>query len=259
MRVEAFLSHEAEIRLDVEMLEATLKKRLERKTAKCKELNHKVVELEGSLRELYTELQSALELSARLDDECFKMRQEYEKTKTDERNIDKLRHALEMELARVHELDEIVVQLRADSDSHRERYIKAESRVSMLLQELSEVKTVGVRSRDEVVRLVSRVAKLEDERSMLQLKVSETKKTIALLNAKVIELQGNIRVVCRVRPITPAEMKAHGVTKAQVAELCKFPDENIVEFNSMTYEFDKVFSNSSTQEDVFSEGVFLLL
>ena len=65
----------------------------------------------------------------------------------------------------------------------------------------------------------------------------------------VQQLKGNIRVYCRVRPLAADE-----------AEDCvRFPDENELEFwdaersTFKSFEFERVFLPSSTQEEVFDD------
>jgi hypothetical protein len=89
-----------------------------------------------------------------------------------------------------------------------------------------------------------------------QLFLKEEKARKALHN-KVMELQGNIRVYCRVRPVLDVERKS-----GEDSVIVSFPGEN--EINLLTekagrpdgrleaFEFDRVFDPKSTQADVYS-------
>jgi kinesin family member C2/C3 len=78
----------------------------------------------------------------------------------------------------------------------------------------------------------------------------EVKERKRLFNL-VQELKGNIRVLCRVRPISKSEL-ANG-SKA----VCKFTPEEITiagdKGKVKTWEFDRVFDTNSTQDEVFGE------
>lgn len=67
----------------------------------------------------------------------------------------------------------------------------------------------------------------------------------------VQELKGNIRVLCRVRPISKSEINSGSKM------ICKFTNEEITlagEKGKMkTWEFDRVFDMNSTQDQLFSE------
>eukprot|EP00937_MAST-01D_sp_MAST-1D-sp2_P007103 g7103.t1 len=68
------------------------------------------------------------------------------------------------------------------------------------------------------------------------------------LHNRLVELQGNIRVLCRVRPIQP-----HEATMG--ADVTSFPDKDVVCLAHTTtkqdFEFEHVFQPDSTQQEVF--------
>ena len=72
---------------------------------------------------------------------------------------------------------------------------------------------------------------------------------------ELIELKGNIRVFCRVRPISQKELRD------AEEDITRYPDEDEITVlasdgsfsRAKTYEFDKVFQDKSSQADVFSE------
>jgi len=63
------------------------------------------------------------------------------------------------------------------------------------------------------------------------------------LNDKITDLQGNIRVFCRVRP--PAEKER--ISASEFSQLVKIPDYNMLDFNDTNFEFDRVFGPDSGQ------------
>jgi hypothetical protein len=74
----------------------------------------------------------------------------------------------------------------------------------------------------------------------------------ALLN-KVIELQGNIRVYCRVRPFSENEKQSAAADPNAAQSVVSFPAENTVCIAPSAgaagenFEFDRVFDQKSTQ------------
>jgi len=93
------------------------------------------------------------------------------------------------------------------------------------------------------------IAKAErEEYYHLYCKENKTRKAI---HNKLMDIQGNIRVICRVRPVLDVERRA-----GQDQVVTEFPTDDDVIITKdptckMKFEFDRVFSPSSTQDDVF--------
>ncbi len=73
------------------------------------------------------------------------------------------------------------------------------------------------------------------------------------LNDRLMDVQGNIRVICRIRPLSIEEYESNHTSKAEVAKLVKVVDVNIVELNGNVFEVDRVFGPDSTQTEIFSD------
>ena len=72
-----------------------------------------------------------------------------------------------------------------------------------------------------------------------------------LIHNKLLEIQGNIRVMCRVRPVLEVERKM-----AADVDVTEIPNEDTIIIHrdiatKNRYEFDQVFTPDSTQERVF--------
>ena len=72
-----------------------------------------------------------------------------------------------------------------------------------------------------------------------------------LIHNRLLEIQGNIRVLCRVRPVLEVERRM-----AADVDVTEIPSEDniIIHRDSVTknrYEFDRVFAPNSTQDAVF--------
>jgi len=114
---------------------------------------------------------------------------------------------------------------------------------------------------------IEKEALLQNLRDEIQNQVDEFKslyKKEALLRKKVhnelMDLKGNIRVFCRVRPILAVELETGDETCVDIAE---YPVDNEIvlhkdEATSNRFEFDAVYEPSTTQEHVF-EDVHMLV
>ena len=99
----------------------------------------------------------------------------------------------------------------------------------------------------------------ENTKVMLEARQKYTEEAIhrAKLYNRVMELQGNIRVLCRVRPILPHELKKG----SDLAKDCtEFPVENDIIINdddemSHRFQFDSTFGPDSTQEQVYKRRI----
>jgi predicted nucleic acid-binding Zn-ribbon protein len=127
-----------------------------------------------------------------------------------------------------------------------ERCIDAEAIADKAIKELNEARADNERIRERNHTLSEEKAAAEDNLSMARRKILQ-------LNDKIIDLQGNIRVFCRVRPVTIQEIERVGSTEAEVAMLIRYVDRDIMEFNSSQFEFDRIFPPTSSQVEVFDE------
>lgn len=90
-----------------------------------------------------------------------------------------------------------------------------------------------------------------DFNSVLCISMWQEYKHRKLIHNKLLEIQGNIRVVCRVRPVLEVERRMN----ADV-DVTDIPNEDTIIINrdALTrnrYEFDRVFAPDATQESVF--------
>lgn len=95
------------------------------------------------------------------------------------------------------------------------------------------------------------VAKAKAEREEYLTLYTKEYKQRKLIHNKLLEIQGNIRVMCRVRPVLEVERRM-----AADVDVTEIPNEDTIIIHrdvatKNRYEFDQVFSPSSTQEQVF--------
>jgi len=102
---------------------------------------------------------------------------------------------------------------------------------------------------DELVKTAN-----ADKEEYFQLYKKESGLRKAIHN-KLIDIQGNIRVICRVRPVLAIERKRDG-SRADVTGFFPSGEEISIqrdEYTKQKFEYDRVFPPGSTQTDVFNE------
>lgn len=118
--------------------------------------------------------------------------------------------------------------------------------------DLASFSTFFTASFKDLAAKASQATKMQH--AMIDSLAAEQKRRKILQN-KLIEIQGNIRVFARVRPSSAAE---HAVGDVGAVS---FPGDNVLTLaadreregaTSKSFEFDRVFDQSSTQEDVFN-------
>jgi hypothetical protein len=107
---------------------------------------------------------------------------------------------------------------------------------------------------------------LQEEKTRMAELYTQEMLTRRKLHNKLMELQGNIRVFCRVRPIQPVEEKSEQCAPAvffkendheSLELVVGGADANGDKANSVgqkyAFEFDHVFQQASSQDDVFEQ------
>ncbi|CAK4657099.1 hypothetical protein LEN26_015334 [Aphanomyces euteiches] len=181
---------------------------------------------------------------------------------------DKLKQAAEADLAKLKEQAKrsiLDLQKRLDANNKvnnemKARLTKAKSEIAKQKIELKtlrgEVTTLvaalSTGTKDLATKIETRVrAQTDALAGVVENYKREMKERKRLFNL-VQELQGNIRVLCRFRPISKSET-ANG--SKVVAKFSGHEEVSLVgdKGKSKTYEFEHVFDMSSTQEQVFAQ------
>uniref|UniRef100_A0A7S2WE81 Kinesin-like protein n=1 Tax=Mucochytrium quahogii TaxID=96639 RepID=A0A7S2WE81_9STRA len=210
--------------------------------------------LEESLKAMKLELKREIENNQALEAEL--RNKDVDSTEKDEaeRKIKSLENALkrckqEMDSAiRAHESKSSVERDAAIAEIRGQVEKENEARISKLQEEL-----VMLRSREDDAE---KVEALEKEMRKMRIRVADEVRKRRILHNKVVDLQGNIRVYCRVRPVLDHEKKSgkadvvidfpnEGEIKLQQSLSCRDQEDN--------FEFDQVFDSRSTQAQVFEE------
>ncbi|OQS01301.1 kinesin-like protein [Achlya hypogyna] len=128
-----------------------------------------------------------------------------------------------------------------------------------LQNKLAQSKQAG--AEDAARQAAAQVAAAEAEKEQLAALYAQEMKIRRQLHNKMMELGGNIRVFCRVRPIQPVELQSGAAAEAvafrsndsQALELV------VAEGQKHTFEFDHVFQPSSSQTQVFEQTKALVV
>jgi hypothetical protein len=107
--------------------------------------------------------------------------------------------------------------------------------------------------KSELARQTNRARVLQDDNKSLVETVRDLKLHIVKLNDLIVEIKGSIRVFARVRPLFVDEIRHLDVSQADLDGLVRYPDYNLLDFNSTPFEFDRVFNPSCDQEDIYDE------
>ncbi|TYZ57941.1 hypothetical protein PybrP1_003569 [[Pythium] brassicae (nom. inval.)] len=182
----------------------------------------------------------------------------------------KLKATAEAELAKIKEqakkaILELKKRLESTSkDQQQKRNVLGELRRQLQKQktDMSALKTqvaaqnqqFPVLAKQLTDKITQRVQKQTDAMAgVVENYKREMKERKRLFNL-VQELKGNIRVLCRVRPISKPEISSGSKM------VCKFTNEEITlagdKGKMKTWEFDRVFDMNSTQDQLFSEELF---
>jgi len=244
-RNEDMLAREKEIINDVKTLEANLTRKLEKKTTKCHDLASKCHELERITKEMYNELQTALGISARLDSENSALRLQLDLAKGGENAVEKLKFLLEDETNRSKGLEQVLAGIREDikeanslKDKAEEIARQSESEMNVAFGELNKME----KKQDSLIRSNER---LKEENDSFISKIESLSQALVASNERILDIQGNIRVFCRIRPQFRHESPS---------DIVRYLDYNLLDFNATPYEFDRIFNPDSDQDDLFYEA-----
>lgn len=87
-------------------------------------------------------------------------------------------------------------------------------------------------------------------------KYVEEKEKVKTIQRKILDLQGNIRVFCRIRPLSSKEQRdliASGLDVSDIHKSVQYLDDDRLHFHGANYEYDRVFAPNAIQGSVFSE------
>ncbi|KAL0227888.1 hypothetical protein RCL1_004031 [Eukaryota sp. TZLM3-RCL] len=141
----------------------------------------------------------------------------------------------------------------------------SQSEINQLKNELNSTRLIVVERDQSISNLNSELDSFKAKLQILEARLREDDLKRRKLHNDVLELKGNIRVFVRVRPFLPDEITPEAESAFTYPEntdnkaLCIAGDSRVSVDGSRTekkphnFEFDHVFSEHSTQNDVFKE------
>ncbi|XP_042066453.1 kinesin-like protein KIN-14N isoform X1 [Salvia splendens] len=255
---------------DLEATNTTLKRVQEEKAA--------VVENLSILRGNFTSLQEQLNLSRASQDEAIKQKEALGSEASRLRgNLQQMREDRDRKLAQVEGLQSEVSKYKdftgkytADLETMSTKTVKLESTCSDQSEQirrlheqlasaqqklqLSDLSAMETRSEFEVNKAM--ILELKSRLADADLKIVEGENVRKKLHNTILELKGNIRVFCRVRPLLSDDGVGNDVKVVSFPTSMEAQGRGIdLSQNGQkhSFTFDKVFVPDNSQEDVFVE------
>lgn len=235
---------------------------------RCQELREANSEQKEVAEGIYKELNKTLVLCASLERDRNEMKMQLELMKGGESNIQKLKDALGDENRRV-------LALEKECENLRHEIHILQGNISLLVDKNKQAKEVSEQIQKNLIekshdakRYLQNLDKVEEEKRNLANSLVSLRRNYMKISDRLIDVQGNIRIFCRVRPLLEAEFTqhyneakqshtlAHATSVAAVRELnsmIKYIDYDTLEFDQHLYKYDRIFTPDENQEEVYDE------
>ncbi|GAQ81725.1 kinesin-related protein [Klebsormidium nitens] len=253
-------------------------------TVTADQLDALVGDVRRQLEEAKNELSETKRAYGEAVAECEESRRQCAEFRTDleiaQREVSEVREELagqggtrDAELSRVlRELEERKKQLedaRAANQRLEKERARAEKGVKKKEKQLRALLLVAQGLREGLARVkrefeafrapllgdMQRVLELGDSLREVGEKYDTVRKENKRLHNEIIDLKGNIRVFCRVRPLSHKELRdgAFAAATCPGDDVILVKQQQGVKAPSYKFSFDKVYGGNATQEEVFSE------
>ncbi|XP_052180529.1 kinesin-like protein KIN-14C [Diospyros lotus] len=237
-----------------------------------------IVQNLSTLRSHYTLLQDQLTSSRASQDEAVQqkeillkevgsLRGELQQVRDDRDRQLAQTQALNAELVKykestgksVAELDNLTLKssaLEETCSSQREQIRLLQHQLAAATEKLKMADLSSLETRTEFEEQKKAICELQDRLVDAELQISEGEKLRKKLHNTILELKGNIRVFCRVRPLLPDD--GAGTDNSVVSYPTSVESkgrgiELIQSGQKLPFSFDKVFNHEASQNDVFVE------
>uniref|UniRef100_A0A1J3GYY2 Kinesin-like protein n=2 Tax=Noccaea caerulescens TaxID=107243 RepID=A0A1J3GYY2_NOCCA len=224
-----------------------------------------IVENIGNLKGQFSALQDQLAASKASQDEIMKQKAELVneiaslKVELQQAKDDRDRHLVEVktlqtEASKYNDFKDAITELETTCSSQKtqirelqDRLVSSDRRLQVSDLTTFEKMNEYEDQKQTIIDLKSRVEEAE-------LKLVEGEKLRKKLHNTILELKGNIRVFCRVRPVLPGENEeGKTISYPTSLEALGRSIDLIQNAQKHSFTFDKVFVPNASQEDVFTE------
>ena len=220
--------------------------------------------LEQSSNDLVRELQNAIFLSKSLNDECESLRQQNQLL-TGLASAGGGRGLTEELESAIQEKNRTINYLEGALQSSKSSHAVSMQNIKLLEDKIQD-KVFDIRVlTDEVAMLNEIVDRLNEDKNGLLDKIQEYRLKANSLTEQLFALQGNIRVLCRIKSnlaiTTPGNRSQYGDEEddenpEKIEPKYTYDIENL-KYNKKIYNYDRVFEPFISQEEVFEEvGTF---
>ncbi|XP_022954623.1 kinesin-like protein KIN-14C [Cucurbita moschata] len=223
--------------------------------------------LQDQLKSLKASLEEAVKQKDTLTNDIKCLREELQQVRNDRERLTSQVHALNAEVEKHREfsgkscieLDSLIVKTNALEEtcsSQREQIRVLDHQLTAANEKLKMADLSAFQTRSEYEEQKRYTSDLQSRLADAELQITEGEKLRKKLHNTILELKGNIRVFCRVRPMLPddgvgaettvvsyptsTEALGRGIDLSQSGQ--KYP-----------FTFDKVFNHETSQQDVFVE------
>lgn len=226
-----------------------------------------IIENLGNLRGQYTSIQEQLTLSKASQDEATKQKNallnEVANVKLELQQVKDERDQLKLEVQRLAAEIAASKEVADNSNELEAKCLSQDNQIQMLLSELaiaerklkmSDITALEARAECEAQKKI--ISELQNRLDDAEFKVKEGERLRKAMHNTILELKGNIRVFCRVRPLLSDE------SSINQGKVLSFPSSmetqgRAIDFanngQKHSFTFDKVFTPEACQEEVFVE------
>lgn len=235
----------------------TLRNSIMKLEAKYSEAENETHEKHNTILNLQNELNELRQQETSFN-ENTESEERYKKTIHElENRVEELEKELHLRRSELEDLRAIIKEnellLKESKDENnnlKEKYDKIKIEMERQTKDLQTLQCSERQAYVNVEKSKTRSSFLEVEIDSLKRKYEEVKDKAKQLNSKVLDLQGNIRVFCRVRPLATKEQLEIGSTQQLDVQ---YLDESSMLFYGNHYEFDHIFAPNAIQGSIFSE------
>ena len=137
---------------------------------------------------------------------------------------------------------------QATNEKLSKRFEKAEFTMNEALKDADDL-------RAKVDALQRGLDEATEQTLTFKARFTDNQRKIKKLNERIVDLQGNIRVFCRLRPLSEKEKSeiADDDESPEMSTAIQYLDDGKMLFHGAMYEYDHVFNPDTQQGDVFPE------